>query len=126
MTDKIAPIHYCADRPAAVTRENVYGMFAHYVNYDITELAADDRERTGYGWSYRQVRLDPGVWTYDAVVSAIVRAEYPDDRMAAVLNNYLSAPDEGDHRGEFATMQEHRAMAKAVARTMLDCEYRYL
>lgn len=123
MINEISPIRYSCIRPQQVERENVYGFFAHTVNYDITELPPDDpAAQAGYEWSFRSVRLEPGVWSYDAIVSAIIRAEYPSDRMEAVVNNYLVSPDEGDHRAEFTTLQEHRAKAKRVAREVISLQ----
>lgn len=60
-------------------------------------------------------------WNYDGIVNAIITAEYPNDRMQAIQNNYLMATRE-DGNGvieEFLEMQQWRAMAKQTAHELL-------
>lgn len=66
-----------------------------------------------------RVTLPPGVWCYDAIVDALVTAEYPSARMQAVINNYLAAPDDPAIHAEFAAMQAWRTEAKRLAREAL-------
>ena len=60
------------------------------------------------------VRIDKPV-TRDRVIDGIVSAEYPNDRMQAVVNNYLLNQKDVEHKAEFDAMQEWRAKAKTVA-----------
>ena len=49
------------------------------------------------------------------VIDAIVTAEYPNDRMQAVVNNYLANQKDAERKQEFNDMQNWRAHAKEVA-----------
>jgi hypothetical protein len=60
-------------------------------------------------------------WNYSGIVNALITAEYPNDRMQAVINNYLQATRE-DSSGvvdDFMTMQAWRDMCKATAKSVL-------
>lgn len=89
-----------------------------------------------------------GKWDYDGIVNALISAEYPNDRMQAVLDNYLQETDlskligllstaqnfnklrkqmedwlaerDQDIVREYEKMQEWRAMAKRVAKDVLN------
>ena len=49
------------------------------------------------------------------VIDAIITAEYPNDCMQAVVNNYLANQKDAEHKAEFNAMQDWRAHAKSVA-----------
>lgn len=55
---------------------------------------------------------------YGPMVSAIIRSEYSEDAVEAIVNNYLADPD--GHTEEFQQLQEWRAKAKQAARTIID------
>lgn len=89
-----------------------------------------------------------GKWDYDGIVNALISAEYPNDRMQAVLDNYLQETDlskligllstaqnfnklrkqmedwlaerDQDIVREYEKMQEWRAMAKRVAKDVVN------
>lgn len=78
-----------------------------------------------YTISYQDVTvtLDAGPIVYDQCVDRLVQAKYSSDRMQAVVNNYLYAPDEGDHRAEWEAMQQWRKTSKMIAKeAILRCE----
>lgn len=60
---------------------------------------------------------------YDKVVSAIVSAAYPSDKMQAIINNHLLDSEDDDdyeaHTEEFEAMQQWRKHAKEVAREVI-------
>ena len=126
------------ERPAPFTANP--GQPTRNVNFDIQEEAE--------GYSYYSVTVPIARWDYDNIVSYIITAEYPNDRMQAVINNYhqetdlatlidllrttqnfnklrsamaewLSSRDK-DIVAEYETMQQWRAMAKEVAKEILD------
>lgn len=66
--------------------------------------------------------LEPGVWNYDAIVSALVTAEYPRDKMDAIVNNYLADPTNDNAVEEMLEMQNWRKAAKVIAKEMLELE----
>ena len=49
------------------------------------------------------------------IIDAIVTAQYPEDKMQAVVNNYLLNPKDAESKQEFDDMQAWRAHAKEVA-----------
>ena len=61
------------------------------------------------------VTLPRGVFSRDAIISAIVRLRYPEDRMEAVINNYLLNQEDNEASEEFADMQNWRKFAKNKA-----------
>lgn len=74
---------------------------------------------TGYKFKHQAVTLEPGVWSYDAIVSALVSAEYPRDKMDAIVNNYLADPTNDNAVEEMLEMQNWRKAAKQIAKEML-------
>lgn len=77
----------------------------------------NNRKMTLYRYSYIRV---PFPFTYSSIVSAIVKSEYDEDRMQAVINNYLANPEDEEHAAEFTAMQNWRAEAKEVAHEVLN------
>ena len=83
----------------------------HTVNFNVEEIDVG-----GYTVRWQSVTLEPGVFSYDALVSAIVSERYPADRMQAVVNNYLAAPEDAEIKAEFDEMQAWRVFAKETAK----------
>ena len=69
-----------------------------------------------------QVEIQPGLFDYVGIVSAIITHRYPADKMAAVQNNYLDDQEDADAVEEFRTMQSWRKAAKAIAKEALEQE----
>lgn len=86
----------------------------HTVNFNVEEINVG-----GYSFRWQSVTLEPGIFTYDAIVSAIVSERYPADRMQAVVNNYLAAPDNVEIKADMDAMQAWRVFAKDTARGAL-------
>lgn len=57
--------------------------------------------------------------SYDELVSGIIRSRYNSDQMEALINNYLSAPENEYYQLEFIEMQNYRQEAKNVALQVL-------
>ncbi len=113
---------YHGEAPAAAERANHYGMKKHVVRYRLEQRPDDaSDEEWPQGMTHRSlsVTLMPGHWTYDDIVAAVVTAEYPGDRMQAVVNNYLLDPSNEDTKAEFDEMQQWRAKAKSLAKECL-------
>lgn len=101
------------------------GVKAYTVTYDCEESEPTVTDtRTGRTDQRADINSEPGRhsvifypwnWGYDSIVSAIVNAHCPRDRMDAVVNNYLLAPTDPDIKAEFDAMQALRAKAKAIA-----------
>ena len=89
------------ERPAPFTANP--GQPTRNVNFDIQEEAE--------GYSYYSVTVPIARWDYDSIVSAIITAEYPNDRMQAVINNFMQNLS-SDSEQEFDDMQAWRNLAK--------------
>ena len=87
------------------------GQPTRTVNFGITE------EEDGY--SYYSVTVPIARWDYGSIVSIIVTAEYPNDRMQAVQNNYLDDPEDSTAAKEMEEMQDWRRFAKEAAHQAL-------
>lgn len=90
------------------------------VNYNIASLGNDSP--TDHKYKHQAVTLEPGVWHYDAIVSALVSAEYPRDKMDAIVNNYLADPTSDNAIEEMQEMQNWRKTAKTIAKEVLNLE----
>lgn len=73
--------------------------------------------------------LEPGIWNYGAIVSALVRTKYSESESEAILANSLllisnpsSISDEEvtDKQKEFNDFQEWREKCKAKAKELLE------
>lgn len=76
----------------------------------------DDEEDVRYSYGYTVVLFPPAVHDYASIVSAIINAKYDNDKMQAVVNNYLLDSDDLDNVVDFDNMQNYRAFAKRTAR----------
>ena len=104
---------YNNEKPQEVEITHYCGQRQRRINYDVEELGEGD-----YSYRYKQATLPPGEWNYNSIVNAIVSAEYPSDKMQAVVNNYLLDAEKG--KEEFEQMQNCRAKAKAIAKQLLE------
>lgn len=71
-------------------------------------------------YKYQIYTLEPAVLDYDSIVNAIVSREYPNDKMQAIINNYLLDPSNKDTTKEFNDMQAFRMKAKDWAKDLLN------
>ena len=71
-------------------------------------------------YKYQIYTLEPAVLDYDSIVNAIVSKEYPNDKMQAIINNYLLDPSNKDTTKEFNDMQAFRKKAKDWAKDLLN------
>ena len=69
-----------------------------------------------------EVQIRPGFFHYGGIVDAIITHHYPADKMSAVQNNFLGAPDDPEAIQEFNDMQSWRSAAKAIAKAALEAE----
>lgn len=114
--------HYDYHRPDELTVAYNLGRRQATINFDITELPEGDP--TGYRFSWRSVTLEPGVWSYGAIVTAIIYLEYTNSQIEAMSANLLGVLcdllDEGvekinEYKEEFGDFQQWRHKAKEVA-----------
>ena len=79
--------YYGNERPDNVVMKLRLGQRQYTVNFNV-----ESAEGTDYKYRWQSVTLEPGVWAYGLLVSAIVSERYPEDAMQAVVNNYLLVP----------------------------------
>ena len=102
------------ERPLAL--EYSRGMNGQYaiVRFNIVEV------EEGYEYDEASITTqnNPLAEDYAPLVSAIVREEYTQDDVEAIMNNYLADPE--GHKADFDELQAWRAKAKQVAREVID------
>ena len=81
--------------------------------YEIDYLT-DNRDDTGER-SSRSITLHPGIPSKGDIINAIVRDQYPTDKMEAVTNNYMQNLSDMTYASEFMAMQQWRCKAKEIA-----------
>lgn len=70
-------------------------------------------------YKYQTYTLEPAVLDYDSITNAIISKEYPNDKMQAIINNYLLDSSNEDTTKEFNDMQAFRKKAKDWAKDLL-------
>ena len=70
-------------------------------------------------YKYQTYTLKPAVLDYDSIANAIISKEYPNDKMQAIINNYLLDSSNEDTTKEFNDMQAFRKKAKDWAKDLL-------
>lgn len=71
-------------------------------------------------YKYQTYTLEPAVLDYDSIVNAIISKEYPNDKMQAIINNYLLDESNEETTKEFNDMQAFRKKAKDWAKDLLN------
>ena len=107
--------YYGNEKPEDVVIKLRLGQRQYTVNFNVESLKNET-----YKYRWQSVTLEPGVWAYGAIVSAIVGLRYPDDVMQAIVNNFLIEPKTDEAIGEMEAMQAWRAYAKTVAKQCLN------
>lgn len=109
--------YYGNERPDGVVMKLRLGQRQYTVNFNV-----ESAEGTEFKYRWQSVTLEPGVWAYGPLVSAIISERYPEDAMQAVVNNYLLEPRTDEAVAEFSAMQSWRAFAKDVAHNAIGGE----
>ena len=107
--------------PSLVTDEgkNVLICFdVEHITEERTPMGGGKPEEVEVIRAY-SVRVDKPV-DRSRVINSIVTAEYPEDRMDAVINNYLLNPEDVERNAEFQEMQAWRAHAKEIATEVME------
>lgn len=69
-------------------------------------------------YCYEQVKIPMGRWNYENAVDALITHKYPNDKMQAVINNYLLDPTDTEALTDFTEMQEYRKYCKELAKKL--------
>ena len=84
------------------------------INFNIKEV------EDGFKWDC--VTMPYVDFEYGKIVDAIVTFKYPNDKMQAVINNYLLEPENPEYITAFNEMQAWRKEAKEIAKQALEYE----
>lgn len=84
----------------------------------IATFSVYDKQDDGT-YKYQTYTLKPAVLDYDSIANAIISKEYPNDKMQAIINNYLLDSSNEDTTKEFNDMQAFRKKAKDWAKDLL-------
>lgn len=64
--------------------------------------------------------IGPTEYCYEGLVNRLVSYKYPNDRMQAIINNYLLDPNDDTANKEFIEMQNWRSESKQIAKEILE------
>ena len=64
--------------------------------------------------------LGPTEYCYAGLVNKLVSYKYPNERMQAIINNYLLDPNDESANQEFIEMQKWRSESKEIAKEILE------
>ena len=92
----------------------VYATRRYAVNIDIYY------DNGIYEWE--RVEIPAGRFDYGGIIDALVTYKYPNDKMQAVINNYLLEPENEEYITAFSEMQAWRKEAKGIAKQALEYE----
>lgn len=101
-------------RPDFVEQEVIKGRITYFINLDI--------EFVGGMYIYESIKVEYDKWEYGGIVDALVTYKYPNDKMQAVINNYLLEPENEEYITAFNEMQAWRKEAKELAKQALEYE----
>jgi epoxyqueuosine reductase QueG len=66
-----------------------------------------------------ELKINPSDLTYERLVSILIELNYPNDKMQAIINNYLLDSTDENVINEFSEMQNYRKLCKEVAKQIL-------
>lgn len=64
--------------------------------------------------------IGPTEFCYNGLVNKIISYKYPNDKMQAIINNYLLEPEDETALSEFMVMQSWRSESKTIAKEILE------
>ena len=98
-------------KPKFVEQEVIKGRITYFVNLEI--------ELVGDMYRYESIKVEYDRWDYGGIIDALVTYKYPNDKMQAVINNYLLEPENEEYIIAFNEMQAWRKEAKEIAKEAL-------
>ena len=112
---------YYEERPLAQEQVRSMNIITTVIRFHIEERQPDPENPQQAPWQADEVEYNHKEALqksdYGPMVSAIVRSEYSEDAVEAIVNNYLADPD--GHTEEFQQLQAWRTEAKQRAREVI-------
>lgn len=87
-------------------------------NYSKIDVFLMEREM-GQEFEYLYKQYTNNLY-YSTIVNDIITFEYPNDKMQAIVNNYLLDPSDEKALEEFNKMQDFRKLAKKEAKACIE------
>lgn len=101
-------------KPNLVDTYLVNGRRWYDVNINITQH--------GNTYRWEQLTIPSDKFDYSGVVDSLIVYKYPNDKMQAIINNYLLDQNDQQAVNEFNEMQEWRRRSKELAKEILTYE----
>ena len=101
-------------KPSLVETFILYATRRYNININVKAL--------GENYEFEQIEVPVGRFDYAGIVDALVIYKYPNDKMQAVINNYLLEPENEEYITAFNEMQAWRKEAKEIAKQALEYE----
>lgn len=101
-------------KPNFVEQEVIKGRITYFINLNI--------ELVGEMYVYEPIKVEYDRWEYGGIIDALVTYKFPNDKMQAVINNYLLEPENKEFVTAFNEMQAWRKEAKEIAKEALEYE----
>ena len=112
---------YYEERPLAQEQVRSMNIITTVIRFHIKECQPDPENPQQAPWQADEVEYNHKEALqesdYGPMVSAIIRSEYSEDAVEAIVNNYLADPD--GHTEEFQQLQVWRTEAKQRAREVI-------
>ena len=87
----------------------------YFINIGISHIGENEYE-------YEHIDIPIGKFDYEGIVDTLVTFKFPNDKMQAVINNYLLEPENSEYTTAFHEMQAWRKEAKEIAKQALEYE----
>ena len=97
--------------PNIVDKYTKRGVNYRAINFNVQEVE--------YGYEWDSVELLSIQFDYSGIIDALITYKYPNDKMQAVINNYLLEPENEEFVTAFNEMQAWRREAKEIAKEAL-------
>lgn len=94
------------------------GLREYTIAFDVQKSTEEQESTQKYNWT--EATFSFGMPSYSDLVAAIVKGRYDDNDMAALINNHLLNDNNEEHEAEWNAMQQWRAEAKQLAKSILD------
>lgn len=99
-----------------ITLNNIeVGKYLAQPLYSISYTVGEGEES-----KFRTATCPPGIPDRGQIINAVIRQDYPEDKMEAVINNYLLDPTDEDAKSAFDEMQEFRKSVKEFADSIIN------
>ena len=111
------------EKPNLIDTKYILGQPEYTINAFIEEVIQEDEKII---YKYVPITLPVNTWNKNVIISGLIKANYPADRMDAIRNNYELVRDgtagdkEEEYTQEYIAMQDWRVYSKELAKEIID------